>query len=144
MNKIPTGKRSIMLKAVCTAMVLILGGSLFAAGVMGSDGCGMKCCCQSGPTHMQPSAETQMRAPMGCCSGVPLSPCDLQSAKPFELPEIVLASSRADLSSVGGPSVILTDVIHKSQNTGAKFNVQALDPKFHSPPKYLQNLSFLI
>ncbi|MBT8372117.1 MAG: hypothetical protein KJO34_14220, partial [Deltaproteobacteria bacterium] len=122
MNKIPSGKRSIMLKAVCTAMVLILGGSLFAAGVMGSNGCGIKCCCQTGTTHMQSSVEKQMRSPMGCCSGVPLSPCDLQSAKPFELPEIVLASSRDDLSSVGGPSVILTDVIYKSQNTGAKFN----------------------
>ena len=143
MNKISTGTRSILLKAVCTAMVLILGGSLFAAGVMGADGCGMKCCCQTGPTHMQPSTEKQMRAPMGCCSGVPLSPCDLQSAKPFELPEIIL-SACCYSSYTGGAPVILTDASDKSQNTGGKFSVQILDPKFNSPPLYLQNLSFLI
>ncbi|CAB1059343.1 hypothetical protein D1BOALGB6SA_4105 [Olavius sp. associated proteobacterium Delta 1] len=144
MNKTSTGTRSIMLKAVCTAMALILGGSLFAAGVMGSDGCGMKCCCQTGPTHMQASAEKQMRAPMGCCSGVPLSPCDLQSAKPFELPEIILSSCCNDLSYPGGASVILTETSDKSHNSGGKFIVQVLDPKFNSPPLYLQNLSFLI
>jgi len=144
MNKTSTGKRSILLQAVCTAMVLILGGSLFAAGVMGADGCGMKCCCQTGPTHMQPSAEKQMRAPMGCCSGVPLSPCDLQSAKPFELPEIILSSCCDDLSHTGGASVILTGASDKSQNTGGKSIVQILDPKFNSHPLYLQNLSFLI
>jgi hypothetical protein len=133
-----------MLKAVCTALVLILGGSLFAAGVMGSEGCGMKCCCQTGPTHIQPSAEKQMRAPMGCCSGVPLSPCDLQSAKPFELPEVILALCCDNLSYTGGASAILTDASDKSQNPDTKFIVQVLDPKFNSPPIYLQNLSFLI
>ena len=144
MNKTPIGNRSIMLKAVCTVMVLILGGSLFAAGAMGSDGCGLKCCCQTGPTHLPPSAEQQMRAPMGCCSGVAQSPCDLQSAKPFELPEIILAASRDDLSSVGGPSVNLADVIYNRQNSVAKFISLVLDPKFNSPPLFLQNASFLI
>jgi hypothetical protein len=145
MNKIPAGKRPIMLKTVCAAMILILGGSLFAAGAMGFDGCGLKCCCHSGPGgHLQPSAEKQMRAPMACCSGVPFSPCDLQSAQPFELPEIIAASSRGDLSGAGGPSIVLADVIHQHQPSGAKFNDRALDLKFHSPPKYLQNLSFLI
>ena len=144
MNKIPTGKKSIMLKAVCTALVLIFGCSLFAAGAMGSDGCGMKCCCQSGPTHMQPSAEKQMRAPLGCCSGVPLSPCDLQSAKPLELPEIILASSRDNISHVGGAPVTLTDVNRKSQNPGAKFMVQVPDLKLNPPPLYLAYLSLLI
>lgn len=144
MNQIPTDIRSIMLKVVCTAMVLILGGSLFAAGVMGSDGCGMRCCCQDSPTHMQPAAEAQMRSPMGCCAGVPLSPCDLQSAKSFELPVIILASCRDDLSNAGGPTVILTDANPNRQNSGANSISQVLDPKFNSPPIYLQNLSFLI
>ena len=144
MNKIFPGTRSMMLKAVCTAMVLILGGSLFAAGVMGSDGCGMKCCCQTGPSHMQPSAEKQMRSPMGCCAGVPLSPCDLQSARPFELPEIILASCCDDLSNTGGATDILSDANDTPQNPAAKFISQVLDPKFNSPPLYLQNLSLLI
>lgn len=144
MNKISTSTRSIMLKVVCTAMVLILGGSLFAAGVMGSDGCGMKCCCQIGPTHMPPSAEKQMRSPMGCCSGVPLSPCDLQSANPFELPDITLASCCIDLPNAGGSTGILAVSNDNRQNLSGNFISQVLDPKFNAPPLYLQNLSFLI
>jgi len=144
MNKIPNGNRSILLKAVCTVMVLILGGSLFSAGVMGSDGCGLKCCCQTAATYLPPSAEKQMRAPMGCCAGRASEPCDLQSAKPFELPEIILAASRGDLSNGGGPSVNVTEVIYQSQNSGAKFIYRVSDPKFNSPPLYLQQLSLLI
>ncbi|MCP4626821.1 MAG: hypothetical protein GY850_25425 [bacterium] len=144
MNKIPTGTRSILLKAVCTALVLILGGSLFATGIMGSGGCGMKCCCQTGPTHMQPPAEKQMRSPVGCCAGVPLSPCDIQSAKPFELPEIVLASCCDELYNTGGSAVIISDAADRMQKPGINFISQVLDSKFNSPPIYLQNLSFLI
>jgi len=144
MNKISTGIRPILLKAVCTALALILGGSLFAAGAMGSGGCGMKCCCQTGPTPMQPAAEKQMRSPMGCCSVVPLRPCDIQSAIPIELPEVILASSCDDLSKDGGPTVILADANDRRQNSDANFISQVLDPHFNSPPIFLQNLSFLI
>jgi len=144
MNKIATITRTIMLKAVCTALVFILGGSLFAAGAMGSDGCGMKCCCQTGPTHVQPAAGQQMQSPMGCCSGVPLSPCDLQPTKPFELPEIVLAVCCDDFSNAGGTAAALTDANGRRQSPGANFISQVLDPKFNSPPIYLQNLTFLI
>ena len=144
MNKISTGIRSILLKAVCTALVLIFSGSLFAAGAMGSGGCGMKCCCQTGPTHPQPAAEKQMRSPMGCCSGIPLSPCDIQSAIPVELPEIILASCCDNLSNAGGSTVIFSDANDNRQNSGANFISQVLDPHFNSPPIFLQNLSFLI
>ena len=144
MNKIPTGTRSIMLKAVCAALVLTFGGSLFAAGVMGSDGCGMNCCCHTGTTHMQPTAEKKVRSPMGCCAGVPLSPCDIQSAKPFELPEIILASCYDELSKAGGSAVILPDAIGRMPETGLNYLSQVLDLKFNSPPIYLQNLTFLI
>lgn len=144
MNKISTSARSIMLKVVCTAMVIILGGSLFAAGAMGAEGCGMKCCCQTGLSHMQSSAEKQMRSPMGCCAGVPLSPCDIQAARPLELPEIILASSCDYLHEVGGTAVMINPAGDERKNSGAKFISQVLDPKFNSPPLYLQNLSFLI
>jgi hypothetical protein len=144
MNKNSVGPRSILLKAVCTVLALILGGSLFAAGVMGSDGCGMKCCCQTSPTHMQPSAEQQMRSQMDCCSGNPLSPCDIQSAQPFELPEIIPASCCRDLFSANGPTIISTETNDKMLNPGGNFISQILDPKFNSPPLYLQKLSFLI
>jgi hypothetical protein len=144
MKKISTGKRSIRLKAVSTALVLILGASLLAAGVMASNGCAMKCCCQTGPAHMPPSAEKQMRSPQGCCSGVPFSPCDIQSAKPFELPEMISASCCAYHSYAGWVSLILFDAGDKSQNPGAKLDIQALDSKFISPPIYLQHQSLLI
>ena len=144
MNKTTIDIRSIMLKAVCTALVFILGGSLFAAGAMGSDGCGMKCCCQTGPTHVQPAAGQQMQSPMGCCSGVPLSPCDIQSGRPFELPEITLTACCDDLSNAGGTAAALTDANGRKQSPGANFIYQVLDPKFNSPPIYLQNLTFLI
>jgi hypothetical protein len=117
---------------------------LFAAGVMGSGGCGMKCCCQTGPTHMQPSAERQMRSPMGCCAGVPLRPCDIQSAPPYQLPEIILAACCGDLPTAGGPTAILTDSNDNRRNLGGNFISQVLDPKFNSPPLYLKKLSFLI
>ena len=107
MNKISASAKSILLKALCTAMVIILGGSLFAAGAMGAEGCGMKCCCQTGPSHVKSSAEKQMRSPMGCCAGVPLSPCDIQAARPLELPEIILASSCDYLPEIGGTAVMI-------------------------------------
>jgi len=144
MNKTPTGTRSTMLKAACTAMVIILGASLFAAGAMASSGCAMTCCCQTGSAHTQPAAEKQMRSPQGCCAGVPFNPCDIQSAKPFELPEIIPAACCHYHSYTGGVSVILIDASDMSQNPGAEFIVQVLDPKFKSPHLYLQHLSFLI
>ncbi|CAB1074855.1 hypothetical protein D1AOALGA4SA_2675 [Olavius algarvensis Delta 1 endosymbiont] len=144
MNKLSASAKSILLKAVCTAMVIILGGSLFAAGAMGAEGCGMKCCCQTGPSHVQSSAEKQMRSPMGCCAGVPLSPCDIQAARPLELPEIILASSCDYLPEISGTAVMINPAGDQRKNSGAKFISQVLDPKFNSPPLYLQNSSFLI
>jgi hypothetical protein len=144
MLKIHVNIRSIMLKAVCTALVLILGGIMFASGAMGSDGCGMKCCCQTGSNHVQPAAQKHMRSQVGCCPGVPLSPCDIQSAKPFELPEIILASCCDELSLAGGSAAILSDATDRRQNTGLSSISQDLHLKFNSPPLYLQNLSFLI
>ncbi|NNL76819.1 MAG: hypothetical protein HKO68_10835 [Desulfobacterales bacterium] len=144
MNKVSANTRSIMLRAVCTALALVLGGSLFAAGALGLDGCGMKCCCQTSPVTMLPAAESQIRSPMGCCSGVPLSPCDLQPAQPFELPEIILAAGYVHLPIGGGTTAILADSYNDWLNRGGVFISQVLSPKFNSPPLYLQKLSFLI
>ena len=144
MNKITTITRLILLKTVCTVMVIILGGSLFAAGALGTGGCGMKCCCQTGSAHLQPAAGQQMQSPTGCCTGIPLNPCDLQSTNPFELPEIVLAVCSDDFSKAGGPAAALTDANGRRQSPGTDFISQVMDPKFNSPPLYLQNLAFLI
>lgn len=144
MNKISTGTRSTMLKAVCAALVLILGGSLFAAGVMAANGCAMQCCCRPGPSHMQPSPEKQMRSSQGCCSGVSVRPCDFQSARPLELPETILASCCAHHCYTGGAPLVLIDANDKSLNPGAEFISRDLAPNFISPPIYLQHLSLLI
>ncbi len=93
---------------------------------------------------MPPGADKQMRSPMGCCSGTPLSPCDIQSAKPLDLPEIILASCHNDLSNSGGSAPILSDAIERKLKTGLNYFSQVLDLKSSSPPIYLQNLSFLI
>ena len=144
MNKTSANKRSIMLKAVSTALILILSGSLFAAGAMGSDGCGMTCCCQNSPTRTQFAAEKQMRSPMGCCSGVPLSPCDLQSSRPIELPDIISATCCIDLPNTGAPTGLSTVSNVLGQNLNGNLISQQQEPAFISPPLFLQNLSFLI
>jgi len=143
MNKISNSTRSITLKAVCTALVFVLGASLFAAGAMGFDGCGIKCCCQSGAA-VHVSAEQQMRSPMGCCSGVPLNPCDLQSAGPFELPEIIPAACCGELLHADGPTAVLAGFTDDGQNGGANFISQVRDPEYSSLPLFLQKRSLLI
>ena len=144
MNKRVHGTRSNMLKGVCTAMIIVLGASLFAAGAMGSDGCGMKCCCQTGPSNIKAQAEIQMRSPMGCCSGLALNPCDLQSARPIKLPEITRSSCCWQISHVDGATITFSELNEPGLNIGSKSLSQLLDPNFNPPPLYIQKLSFLI
>lgn len=126
-------------------MIFIIGAGLFATGAMGTDGCGMKCCCQTGSTSVQPSSEHQMRSPTGCCAGVSFSPCDMQSAKSFEIREIALSSppgvyyTKASLTTA-----ISTDT---GVNPGGYDNKPAgelIHAKFYAPPLYLIQQSFLI
>lgn len=144
MKKVSNRTRSIFLKTVCTVLALVLFSSLFAAGAMSADSCRMKCCCQSRPIHTQTSADLQLRAPMGCCSGNPQSPCDLQSARPFELPEIILTSHNTNNTNFGGPAVVLTDSKINWLCHGSYPISQVIVPKFNSPPLYLQQSTFLI
>jgi len=139
MTKKRAGSGSIIWKAVCLALALITGGSLFATGIMASAGCGMKCCCQTGPMGTHPNAERQMRSSMGCCSNeVPLNPCDLQSGQPNGLPEFIPAEVTF------GPAVILSDSCSDSRSFSGIFTFQFADQKFKTPPLYLQKHEFLI
>ena len=144
MKKLSTRYKSFFLKGVCTALILILGGSLFAAGALGADKCGMECCCKTSPIHMQPVTEKQIRSQMGCCSGAPLSPCDLQSANPFELPEFTMASCCWHFPYGTKTSDVVDDSPNTNLNPGGNSISQILDPQFNSPPLYLQQLTFLI
>jgi hypothetical protein len=73
-----------------------------------------------------------------------MSPCDLQAAKNIDLPDIALASWRADLPNAGGPVSGVNVSNNGQMEIGDKSLSQALVPKFNSPPLYLQKLSFLI
>jgi len=144
MKKNSTNIRSNLHKAVCIGLIIIFSGSVFTAGAMQTDGCGMQCCCQTGTTHGQPMAEKLMLSQMGCCSNVPLSPCDLQSSLPYELPDIMLASCCIDLPNSGMATGMLTDTSVFGQNLFGGLTAQAPAPRINSRPIYLQNSSFLI
>ena len=144
MNSAWIGSESILLKAMCLVLTLIIGSSLFAAGAIGAASCGMTCCCQTGPDHMQTSGAKQMRSSMGCCSGLSFSPCDMPSAMPFGLPKITLTSSFRDLPNIAGSAINLVDFSGNRQISGGYFVAQVLAPRFKSPPLYLTKLSFLI
>ena len=144
MIKLATGKSSIILKAVCASLILVLGAGQFGGAAIGSGGCGMKCCCQSDPSHMKSSAEMQMRSPMGCCSGGSISPCDLEGAKPADLPEMALTQGQAGLLNACGSALSVVALNDNGRQKSRNVISQTLDPKFNSPPLYLQKLSFLI
>ena len=144
MNKMIIGKRSTMRRAVCTVMILFLGAGLFGGAAIGSGGCGIKCCCQTGPSHMKSSAEMQMRSPMGCCSGGTISPCDLQGAKPADLPDPALTQGQASPLNACGSALSVVALNDNGRQKSRNVISQTLDPKFNSPPLYLQKLSFLI
>jgi hypothetical protein len=145
MKKIFTGYRLMMLKAVCISLAFSLGGSLVATGLMASGGCGMKCCCQVGPPmDMQPAAEKQMRSQMGCCSGAAARPCDLQSARPFELPAAVSVSSGRFHPHAFGLAVIPIETFGGRLISCGDSIFLRSEQKFRSPPLYLQKLSLLI
>ena len=144
MNKMTTGKRSTMRKAVCTVMILLLCAGIFGGAAMGSGGCGIKCCCQTGPSHMKSSAVMQMRSQMGCCSGGILNPCDLQGTEPVELPELVLTPLRENPLNSDDSTPSLPSINDYGQQKNKKTISQTQDAQFNSPPIYLQKLSFLI
>ena len=143
MNQLSIGNRSTVRKAVCTVMILVLGSGIFSSAAMGSGGCGIKCCCQTGPSHMESSAVMQMRSPMGCCSGGTLSPCKLQGAKPVEFPELALTPWRANPLNAhpSFPNFFAINDYGQYITRNAISQTQA--PKFNAP-LYLQKLSFLI
>jgi hypothetical protein len=144
MNNKRTGSGSIILKAMCLALALMTGGSVFATGIMASADCGMKCCCKSVPTDMQHKAQRQMRSSMDCCSGITLNPCDLQATQPYKFPEVIPASCRGPHHVAFGPAVALCEYFIDGRYTGGIFTFQQLEQIFTPPPLYLQNHSYLI
>ena len=105
----------------------------------------MSCCCQMKPLmDMQPTAEKQLRSPIGCCSGVAQKPCDMQSTPFSELPDVVSAYSGEFYPDAFCLTVVLVKTFGGRINSGDDSIFLTSDPKFRSPPLYLQKLSFLI
>ena len=144
MIKMTLTNRSTMRRTVCTVRILVLGAGMFGGAAMGSGGCGTKCCCQAGPSPMKSTGVMQLRSPMGCCSGGTFSPCDLQGAEPVELPEPALTPWRSTPSNADGSTPSLVSMKDTGQHLNKKAISQTQDPKYNSPPLYLQKLSFLI
>ena len=144
MEKDAPPTRLLILKAICIALTLTFGASLFATGALANSSCGLKCCCQSNPMTGQHNPGKQMRAAMGCCNGTPLTPCDLVFGTQLELPDITLSSSGGHtLNAVGSTQNLTDSLIGRHDFRGHAFD-QFGREKFRSPPLYLQNLSFLI
>ncbi len=144
MNYVGTIIHRTLFRAICIAMVIIIGGSLFSAGAMNAADCGMQCCCKVNSMNMQSLADKSMRSMNGCCSGDEVRPCDIQNAKPYELPPMSLAFCYTDVFSADGNAAALTGTTDIQIRYKGQFFSQDLEPNFRPPPLYLQQLSFLI
>jgi len=147
MNKNAAGIGSFRLKGICIVLTLVLGLSLFAAGVSADSGCGQKCRCHSRPTDRHHSKGD--RIPLGSlgsgfCSGNPMIPCDLESSRASDVPQFILSSAGGGLPNIAGPAGIATGSPTGKHNFRGYQIYQLLREKSRSAPKYLQNLSLLI
>jgi hypothetical protein len=144
MNGIRKISSSIILKGMCFALAFIISNSLFAAGTMAAADCGMKCCCQTGPTGMPHHTQKQVQSSIAFCNEVPLSPCGLQSTRPYNLPEVIPVSYCSLRHVVFGPSAISSDSFRGSRYFSGNIIFQPADQRYNLPPLYLQNHAYLI
>ena len=144
MNRNRNGSASFVIKVMCLALAFMIGGSMLANGLMAAADCGMRCCCQIAPPRMQHSPQKQMRSLMNCCSSAPLKACDLQSSRPFELPQVIPASCCGLHHIAFGPAVVINEFLSDGHKSGENYIHQLADPTFNSPPLYLKNHSYII
>ena len=144
MNRNRTESGSVVLKAMCLVLALIIGGSMLVSGVMASADCGMGCCCNIAAPNMHHGLQKQMRSSMNYCSSIPLKSCDLQSSRPFELPQVIPASCCGLHHIAFGPAVVVNESLSDAHKSGENYILQLADPTFNSPPLYLKNHSYII
>jgi hypothetical protein len=131
-------------KAMCVALTLILGVTLFAAGAFAESGCGEKCRCHSRPPDRHHATGVRIPLSAGFCSGNPMIPCDLESSRASDVPQFILSSAGGGLPNIAGPAGIATGSPTGKHNFRGYQIYQLLREKSRSAPKYLQNLSLLI
>jgi len=144
MNKNATGIGFFISKAICVALTLVLGVSLFAAGAIAKSGCGEKCRCQSRPMDMNHAKGDLIPLSAGSCTGNPMIPCDLESSQASDVSEFILSSAGGSPQNTVGPTGIATGSLTDKHDFRGYEVYQLLLEKSRSAPIYLQNLSFLI
>ena len=144
MNKNAAGIGSFMLKGICIALTLVLGVSVFAAGVSAETGCGEKCRCHDRPADRHHSQGELIPLPAGFCNGDPMVPCDLEAGQSSALPEFIMSSAGGGLPNTAGSAGIANGSLTGKHDFRGYQIYQFLREKSRSAPKYLQNLSLLI
>jgi hypothetical protein len=144
MNKNAAGIGFFVSKAICVALTLVLGVSLFAAGAIADSRCGKKCCTQSSPMDMHHSKGKLKPSSAGFCNGDPMVPCDLETSRSSELPEFILSSAGGGQPNNVGSTGIATDFLTDKHDFRGSGYYQFVPENCRSAPIYLQNSSFLI
>lgn len=144
MNKNATGIVFFISKAMCVALTLVLGVSLFAAGAIADSGCGKKCCIQNSQMDMHHSKGKLKPSSTGFCNVDPMVPCDLKTGQSSELPEFILSSTGGGQPNTVGSTGIATVYLTDKHDFRGNDDYQFVPENSRSAPIYLQNSSILI
>ena len=144
MNNNAAGIGFFISKAICVALTLVLGVSLFGAGAIADSRCGKKCCAQSGPMDMHHSKGKLKPSSADSCSGDPMVPCDLETGQSSELPEFILSSAGGGQPNTVGSTGIAAGFLTDKYGFRGNDDYQFVPANSRSAPIYLQNASILI
>ncbi len=131
-------------KAMCVALTLVLGSSLFAAGAFADLGCGEKCRCHRSPMDMDHSKGDLIPLSADFCNGDPMIPCDLEAGQASELPADLALTDLSNLTYTDAPADMAADFFTDNFNFRGEASYQLVREKFQSASIYLKNVSFLI
>jgi len=136
---------AVVISALRICLSALLCVSIFATGVMASQGCGMPCCAMVEPQiQMQNTSHMGMPYADGCCKASTQLPCGLTAAQIHELPDVLFTAGRqlqhdGLVTPFDGDSLVFTEA-----DAGWLTSPLSIDQKFRSPPIYLHNLTILI
>lgn len=144
MNKNVTGIGLFLSKAICMALTLILGTSLFVAGAHAELGCGENCCCHRSTMDMHHSKEIRVNLSADFCNGNPMIPCDIKTGQSSQLPNFILFSLDNNQPNTAVSTGTNTSFLIDRHDSRAGYHYQFVRKNSPSAPIYLQNSSFII
>ena len=144
MKKHTAGVGLFVSKAICVALILILGTSLFVAGGYAELGCGENCCCHRSTMDRHHSKEIRVNLSTGFCKGNPMTPCDIETGQSTQLPNFILSSPDASQPKTVVSTGTNTDFLINGHTSRARYHYQSVRKNYPSTPIYLQNSSFII